>query len=93
MSYIKDQLIHTLKSFNVNLGDENYSGKVRENFYLDDKIVMVTTDRVSAFDHILGTIPFKGEILTQIAKFWFEKTKHIAPNPVSYTHLTLPTKA
>ena len=77
MSYIKDQLIHTLKSFNVNLGDENYSGKVRENFYLDDKIVMVTTDRVSAFDHILGTIPFKGEILTQIAKFWFEKTKHI----------------
>ena len=80
MSYINDQLIHTLKSFNVNLGDENYSGKVRENFYLDDKIVMVTTDRVSAFDHILGTIPFKGEILTQIAKFWFEKTKHIAPN-------------
>ena len=80
MSYIKDQLIHTLKSFNINLGDENYSGKVRENFYLDDKIVMVTTDRVSAFDHILGTIPFKGEILTQIAKFWFEKTKHIAPN-------------
>ena len=80
MSYIKDQLMHTLKSFNVNLGNENYSGKVRENFYLDDKIVMVTTDRVSAFDHILGTIPFKGEILTQIAKFWFEKTKHIAPN-------------
>lgn len=80
MSYIKDQLTHTLKSFNVNLGNENYSGKVRENFYLDDKIVMVTTDRVSAFDHILGTIPFKGEILTQIAKFWFEKTKHIAPN-------------
>ena len=80
MSYIKDQLRHTLKSFNINLGDENYSGKVRENFYLDDKIVMVTTDRVSAFDHILGTIPFKGEILTQIAKFWFNKTKHIAPN-------------
>ena len=75
MSYIKDQLEHTLKSFNINLGDKNYSGKVRENFYLDDKIVMVTTDRVSAFDHILGTIPFKGEILTQIAKFWFEKTK------------------
>jgi phosphoribosylaminoimidazole-succinocarboxamide synthase len=80
MSYIEDQLRHTLKSFNINLGDENYSGKVRENFYLDDKIVMVTTDRVSAFDHILGTIPFKGEILTQIAKFWFNKTKHIAPN-------------
>jgi len=80
MSYIKDQLQHTLESFNINLGEKNYSGKVRENFYLDDEIVMVTTDRVSAFDHILGTIPFKGEILTQIAKFWFEKTKDIAPN-------------
>ena len=80
MSYTKDQLQHTLKSFNINLGEKNYSGKVRENFYLDDKIVMVTTDRVSAFDHILGTIPFKGEILTQIAKFWFKKTKDIAPN-------------
>ena len=80
MSYIKDQLNHTLKSFDADLGDENYSGKVRENYYLNDKIVMVTTDRVSAFDHILGTIPFKGEVLTQIAKFWFEKTKHIAPN-------------
>ena len=80
MSYIKDQLNNTLKSFDADLGDENYSGKVRENYYLNDKIVMVTTDRVSAFDHILGTIPFKGEVLTQIAKFWFEKTKHIAPN-------------
>jgi len=80
MSYIKDQLNHTLKSFNIDLGEENYSGKVRENFYLNDKIVMVTTDRVSAFDHILGTIPFKGEVLTQIAKFWFERTRDIAPN-------------
>ena len=80
MSYINDQLNHTLKNFEIKLGEDHYSGKVRENYYLDDKIVMVTTDRVSAFDHILGTIPFKGEVLTQIAKFWFEKTKHIAPN-------------
>ena len=43
---------------------------------------MITTDRVSAFDHILGTIPFKGEVLTQIAKFWFEKTKDIVPNHI-----------
>ena len=80
MSYINDQLEHTLKKFDLELGESRYSGKVRENYYLDDKIVMVTTDRVSAFDHILGTIPFKGEVLTQIAKFWFDKTKHIAPN-------------
>ena len=39
---------------------------------------MVTSDRVSAFDHVLGTIPFKGQILTGIANFWFDKTKNIA---------------
>ena len=80
MNFIEEQLNHTLNKFNLNLSKECYSGKVRENYYIDDKIVMITTDRVSAFDHILGTIPFKGEVLTQVAKFWFEKTKHIAPN-------------
>ena len=80
MKFIKEQLSHTLNEFSLNLSEDSYSGKVRENYYMDDKIVMITTDRVSAFDHILGTIPFKGEVLTQLAKFWFEKTKHIAPN-------------
>ena len=80
MKFIIDQLDYTLNKFDFNLSEDYYSGKVRENYYIDDKIVMITTDRVSAFDHILGTIPFKGEVLTQIAKFWFEKTKHIAPN-------------
>ena len=47
---------------------------------MDDKIIMVTSDRVSAFDHVLGTIPFKGQILTDIASFWFDKTKHLVPN-------------
>ena len=74
MNSIKEQLNHTLKEFSLNLSKDSYSGKVRENYYLDDKIVMITTDRVSAFDHILGTIPFKGEVLTQVAKFWFQKT-------------------
>ena len=80
MKSIKEQLNQTLDKFSVNLSDDSYSGKVRENYYIDDKIVMITTDRVSAFDRILGTIPFKGEVLTQLAKFWFEKTKHIVPN-------------
>jgi phosphoribosylaminoimidazole-succinocarboxamide synthase len=44
--------------------------------------VMVTTDRVSAFDHVLGTIPFKGEVLSRLTAFWFEKVKDLAP-----THL------
>tara|TARA_Y100001980_G_C14550902_1_gene333764 strand:- start:473 stop:1303 length:831 start_codon:yes stop_codon:yes gene_type:complete len=41
---------------------------------------MITSDRVSAFDHVLGTIPFKGQILTDIASFWFNKTKDVVPN-------------
>tara|TARA_B000000609_G_C24170192_1_gene349751 strand:+ start:1112 stop:1978 length:867 start_codon:yes stop_codon:yes gene_type:complete len=53
---------------------------VRNNFIFDDEIVMITSDRVSAFDHVLGTIPFKGQILTDIASFWFNKTKDIVPN-------------
>ena len=43
---------------------------------------MVTTDRVSAFDHVLGTIPFKGEVLSRLTAFWFEKVKDIAPTHV-----------
>ena len=43
---------------------------------------MVTSDRVSAFDHVLGTIPFKGQILTEIANFWFEKTSDIVRNHI-----------
>ena len=82
MSIIKKQLSYTLDEFDAKGLGQRYKGKVRENFHLDDEIIMVTTDRVSAFDHVLGTIPFKGQILTEIANFWFEKTKHIAPNHI-----------
>ncbi len=82
MSYIREQLPYTLDSFDGGDLGERYKGKVRENFHSGDEIIMVTTDRVSAFDHVLGTIPFKGQILTEIANFWFEKTRHIAPNHI-----------
>tara|TARA_B100000029_G_scaffold496709_1_gene563366 strand:+ start:1166 stop:2113 length:948 start_codon:yes stop_codon:yes gene_type:complete len=83
MNAIKEQLSFTLKKLELdeNIG-EYYRGKVRDNYYFDDQMLMVTTDRVSAFDHVLGTIPFKGQILTEIANFWFEKTKDIVPNHV-----------
>ena len=79
---IKNQLQHTLNnsiSDLENLGS-HYRGKVRDNYYFDNQILMVTSDRVSAFDHVLGTIPFKGQILSDIASFWFNKTKNIVPN-------------
>src|SRR5690349_20357696 len=57
-----------------------YAGKVRDNFVMGDKRVLIVSDRISAFDRLLGVIPFKGEVLTQIAKFWFEHTHSAVPN-------------
>jgi len=57
-------------------------GKVRDVYAVgQDKLLIVSTDRLSAFDHILPTpIPEKGKILTQVSAFWFEKTAHLVPN-------------
>ena len=85
MDIIREQLPFTLDEFDASDLGQRYKGKVRENFHVGDEIIMVTTDRVSAFDHVLGTIPFKGQILTEIANFWFEKTQHIAPNHIIYS--------
>lgn len=57
------------------------SGKVREVYDAGDSIIMVATDRISAFDHILkNQITKKGKVLTQMSKFWFDFTKDIIPN-------------
>jgi phosphoribosylaminoimidazole-succinocarboxamide synthase len=82
MSFISEQLNHTLDEFESDRLGEHYKGKVRENFSQGDKILMITSDRVSAFDHVLGTIPFKGQILSEIANFWFDKTKDLVPNHI-----------
>ena len=82
MNYISEQLNYTLDGFESNNLGEHYKGKVRENFSQGDKILMITSDRVSAFDHVLGTIPFKGQILSEIANFWFDKTKDLVPNHI-----------
>ncbi len=59
---------------------EKYEGKVRDNYSKDGKRTLVVTDRISAFDRVLGSLPFKGQVLNQLAAWWFEETKHIAPN-------------
>ncbi|HEX9053156.1 MAG TPA: phosphoribosylaminoimidazolesuccinocarboxamide synthase [Anaeromyxobacter sp.] len=76
------QLPHTLRQIDLPALGELYRGKVRDNYSRGDRIVMITTDRISAFDHVLGTIPFKGEVLSRLTAFWFEKVKDLAP-----THL------
>lgn len=60
-----------------------YFGKVRDCYDLPgNKRILITTDRISAFDRILAAIPFKGQVLTQMARFWFETTADICPNHV-----------
>ena len=60
-----------------------YRGKVRENYDLPDgSRIIISTDRLSAFDRILTCIPYKGQVLTQTARYWFEQTRDICPNHV-----------
>jgi phosphoribosylaminoimidazole-succinocarboxamide synthase len=56
-------------------------GKVRDIYDLGDTLLLVATDRISAFDYVLGSgIPDKGKVLSQLSAFWFEATRHIVPN-------------
>lgn len=73
-------LPNVLKSIELpNLGKKLH-GKVRDFYIKDGKRIQVTTDRQSAFDVILGCIPYKGSVLNLLSAFWFEKTKNIIPN-------------
>jgi phosphoribosylaminoimidazole-succinocarboxamide synthase len=59
------------------------TGKVRDIYEFGDRLLIVATDRISAFDYILGSgIPDKGKVLTQISKFWFEKMKDVVSNHI-----------
>lgn len=60
-----------------------YFGKVRDCYDLPDgNRILISSDRISAFDRILAAIPFKGQVLTQTARYWFDRTKDIVPNHV-----------
>src|SRR6185369_1858598 len=61
----------------------HYRGKVRDNYDLaDGRRILISSDRLSAFDLNLAAIPFKGQVLTQTARHWFEATADICPNHV-----------
>lgn len=81
-SIIKQQLVNTLKETNFSSLGKLYRGKVRDNYILDDKRIIIATDRLSAFDRVITTIPFKGQMLNQVSSFWFEKTKNIVKNHI-----------
>jgi phosphoribosylaminoimidazole-succinocarboxamide synthase len=58
------------------------SGKVRDIYAHDGQRVLITTDRVSAFDRVLGVIPYKGQVLNQLSAWWFERTRDVVGNHV-----------
>ena len=60
----------------------HYVGKVRDVYTLDavHKVILISTDRQSAFDRNLATIPYKGQVLCQISDWWFRQTAHLVPN-------------
>lgn len=79
---LEAQLPHTLSRTDFPTLGQKYQGKVRDTYRSADRLVLVTTDRLSAFDHVLTTLPFKGDLLNQLAHFWFQKTAHIVKNHV-----------
>jgi phosphoribosylaminoimidazole-succinocarboxamide synthase len=77
------QLDRTLGGTHFSGLGEFYQGKVRDNYSTTDgKRILVATDRISAFDMVLGTIPFKGQVLNQLAQYWFDETAKLVPNHV-----------
>src|SRR5690606_16686385 len=78
---LKAQLPQTLDRTDLRLPGRR-EGKVRDVYDLGDHLLIVATDRLSAFDVVLTTIPFKGQILNQIAAHWFDVTRDVAANHV-----------
>lgn len=81
---LQENLNNTLPETNFPKLGQLYRGKVRDNYIQKEKNrrVIIATDRLSAFDRVITTIPFKGQLLSQMSNFWFEKTKKIAPNHI-----------
>ncbi|MBI2594316.1 phosphoribosylaminoimidazolesuccinocarboxamide synthase [Candidatus Curtissbacteria bacterium] len=59
---------------------KRHSGKVRDWFVRSNLRILIATDRISAFDRVLGAIPFRGAVLNKLSQFWFEATRDIVPN-------------
>jgi phosphoribosylaminoimidazole-succinocarboxamide synthase len=79
---LRAQLPRTLGATDFPELGEKYEGKVRDCYMRDGRRTLIATDRISAFDVVLGTIPFKGQVLNEMAAFWFEATADLVPNHV-----------
>lgn len=80
---LRAALPHCLDATDLDALGAKYEGKVRDNYSTSDgRRFIVVTDRISAFDRVLGTVPFKGQLLNGMAAWWFEQTRGIVPNHV-----------
>ncbi len=80
---LRAALPHCLDHTDLDALGARYEGKVRDNYSTSDgRRFIVVTDRISAFDRVLGTIPFKGQLLNGMAAWWFDRTKDVVPNHV-----------
>ena len=82
-SVLRQQLSRCLVETSLDGLGARYRGKVRDTYRQGDRLVLVTTDRISAFDHVLRqAIPFKGQVLNQLAAYFFERTADVVPGHV-----------
>ncbi|KAK9110771.1 hypothetical protein Sjap_018831 [Stephania japonica] len=83
---VRTSLTHCLSETNLHLTvpglKSKIRGKVRDVYDAGDYLVLITTDRQSAFDRVLANIPFKGQVLNETSLWWFNRTEHITPNAV-----------
>ena len=80
---LRAALGHTLERTDLDALGAKYEGKVRDNYTTTDgRRFIVVTDRISAFDRVLGTLPLKGQILNRLAAWWFARTSSVAKNHV-----------
>jgi phosphoribosylaminoimidazole-succinocarboxamide synthase len=80
---LRKGLATTIETTSLDALGKKYEGKVRDNYSTaDGRRYVVATDRISAFDRVIGTLPSKGQLLTSMAAFWFDKTKDLVPNHV-----------
>ena len=77
---ILDSIPLALKTVNISKLGQKSSGKVRDFYLKGDKRIIITTDRLSAFDRVLGAFPYKGQALNQLSQFWFDKTQDVIQN-------------
>lgn len=78
---ITSQISHCLSDTNLPFG-KKYKGKVRDTYDIGDRLILVTTDRQSAFDRLLASVPYKGQVLNLTSSWWFKQTESIVPNHV-----------